>query len=219
MVQSLPWASGRKKTAPGSRGVAKRRRSRRPTSVASIVWALITLALGVTLLVVQGTLLLIFTALSVLVTALSVLADQTRDPATVPAPRPKARQSAVPRGTRSSKPGSSSVPKCTKTGQPIDNCGCAQRHVASSDGADRYKRNIGDPLTGKAGGKKVRATASSPNNGWTPERLAQVRAHRPKGGKSSWYDDISGTKCRTCKGTGAGETGACGTCRGFGKVV
>lgn len=155
MVQSLPWASGRKKTVPGSRPVTKARRRRKQPSVASIVWACVTLALGVAFLLVQGVLLMTFLMASALITVISAFGDFTADPTTVPAPRPKTRPAAVPRGTRSSKPGSSSVPKCTKTGQPIDSCGCARRHVATSDGAKRYKRRVGDPMTGRAGGKKA----------------------------------------------------------------
>jgi hypothetical protein len=62
----------------------------------------------------------------------------------------KPRGNAVPGGRRA-KPGTA-VPNCTRTGQPIDQCSCSARHVASQAGVQRYKqaKRVGDPIGGKA---------------------------------------------------------------------
>lgn len=209
MMATQVWASGRRKPVPGGKTTTRRRRPRRRTSLMSILWSIITLVLSINFLIVQGVLLLIFAGLSLLITALSVMVDQRTDPAAVPTRRPTRRPAANPRGRRN--PGGSSVPRCTKTGRPIDVCGCAQRHVATTDGAARYKRSVGDPMGGKAGGRKPAPASAGPVR--KPAR------------KSDWYDTVPGKKCSTCKGTGAGTDttlrggGSCRTCRGFGKVA
>jgi hypothetical protein len=137
---------------PVSRPVTRKRRARRKTSVMSIVWAVVTLALSITFLIVQGTLLLIFTALSVLVTALSVWVDQRADPAAVPAPSRKSAKTANPRGKRST----ATVVTCTRTGRPTDVCGCPQKHVMTAGGAQRYKKRIGEPYGSAKGGRKAK---------------------------------------------------------------
>jgi hypothetical protein len=74
-----------------------------------------------------------------------------------PAKPPRSRGSAG----RGRKPGT--AVKCTRTGQPIDQCSCASRHVATEAGVRRYKQatRVGDPI---AGGGKV-STSKPASNG------------------------------------------------------
>lgn len=51
-----------------------------------------------------------------------------------------------------------------------------------------------------------------------------VRNNRSDGKKSVYHDDLSGSTCRTCGGSGSDvdnrgrHIGTCRTCRGFGKT-
>lgn len=193
-------------TRTSAKPTRKRRRLRRPSPV-TLLWGVVSLALAITLLIVQGMLMLIFTLLSVAVTALSAWADQRDDKPSVPTPRRDRPGSPSPRGKPRS---TAAIPPCTNTGKPIDQCGCSARHVASSDGARRYKRAVGAPM----GGKAPRRSDSKP-----------AATSRPSSRKSDWHSAVNGTQCKTCKGSGAGADptirggGACRTCRGFGKVA
>lgn len=207
-----------KVTARRPRGRVKLRRP----SPMTVLWGVVSLVLAITFLIIQGVLLLIFTLLSFAVTALSGWVDSRSDDATVPAPTGKRPGSASPRGNRRTGSPTAAVPPCTNTGKPIDVCGCSTRHVASSDGAARYRKPIGSPL----GGRAPRQPAPSAAARKTPvdPTVSSPASRRPRTRKSSWYDSVSGTKCKTCKGSGsktdaAGKhVDACPTCRGFGKV-
>jgi len=76
-----------------------------------------------------------------------------------------------PPSSRSSKPkpdgsaprtASGGVVKCTDTGKPISECGCASRHVATEDGSDRYGKPVGSPIGRKA---KQRSTGGTIKTG------------------------------------------------------
>lgn len=136
-------------TRTPARPAQKRRRMRRPSPV-TLLWGVVSLALAITLLIVQGMLMLIFTLLSVAVTALSAWADQRDDKPSVPTPRRDRPGSPSSRGRPRS---TAAVPPCTNTGKPIDSCGCARRHVATADGAKRYGRAIGAPMGGRGPSK------------------------------------------------------------------
>lgn len=95
--------------------------------------------------------------------AVTVWADTHRG-TSVPAPAAARPKPANPGGNKVSgrgrgRPGTA-VPNCTRTGKPIDQCGCATRHVASAAGVRRYKqaKRIGDPL----GGAVKPSTAKAP---------------------------------------------------------
>lgn len=137
----------------------KRRKLRRPSPL-TLLWGVVSLTLAIALVIVQGVLLLTFTLLSVAVTALSAWTDQRDTDPAVPTPKPIKPKSASPRGDRRS---AAAVPPCTNTGRPIDSCPCSARHVASSDGARRYKRAVGAPMGGKAAPKKPSTGAKKPS--------------------------------------------------------
>ncbi|WP_143172405.1 hypothetical protein [Pseudonocardia thermophila] len=164
MSRSVVWASGRREPAPGApRSPRRRRRLRRP-SLLTAFWALVTLALLVVLTMTEVALSVIWLVLSAVATLLSAAADQVaKRPAAPPPPRPGAA-AANPRGIADRGGGGrqagTAVPRCTKTGQPIDECRCAQRHVKTADGARRYRLPVGSPMPGKAGGRAQKGTTS-----------------------------------------------------------
>lgn len=154
-METLPWASGRRKPVPGAK---PRRRRRSRTSARSVLWAVATLLLTITFLIVQGTLLLIFLGLSAAITSLSVYADQKADPDDLPPPKPAAARAASSPGKAQRRPAASAQPRCTRTKQPIDICSCAEKHVASDRGSRRYKLAVGAPLQGKRAASKPKVT-------------------------------------------------------------
>ena len=156
MVQQWPWASGKTKTAapaPPKRRRRRRKMSTRGKALTTFWEALGLFALGCAQIFEMSA--LIFVGItSILLGALNAWVDAHQNGA-VPGPavaRPKSakpRGNAVPGGKRG-KPGTG-VPNCTRTGQPIDTCGCSARHVATQAGVQRYKqaKRVGDPIGGK----------------------------------------------------------------------
>jgi hypothetical protein len=138
------------KSGTGSRPRKRLRislKGRRP-SLATVIWSTLTLAVLIVAVVVQAAVWFIGAVVFALFAVVSAFGDfmgpDGMDGALPAQPR-TTRKPAQPRGSgrpRSSGP----VVRCTRTGQPIDKCSCARRHVASQDGADRYKRQVGDPL-------------------------------------------------------------------------
>lgn len=163
-VQRLPWAAGKQKAAaPTPRKRRRRRRMSRRGLMTTLAWELSALSFMCAALIMQAVLLAVIGVLSALVGALAGWADTHRDGA-VPAPNAACPKSAKPPGNARSggkrgQPGTA-VPNCTRTGQPIDRCGCSVRHVASEAGVRRYKqaKRVGDPISG---GSKV-STAKQP---------------------------------------------------------
>lgn len=80
------------------------------------------------------------------------------------APPPRARPTGA--GPRPPKPAagsegpaaSSGPPKCTETGQPVGECDCASRHVATAEGARRYGVPVGSPIGRRKKAPKPQAT-------------------------------------------------------------
>lgn len=134
----------------------RRRRLSRRRGVLAATWAVIALLWLTAALVTQLVLYLVVAGLSLLVSlAAALLPDD--DPGTsrpAPAAKPGARPRTGPprRPARPPVPGAGQVVKCRQTGQPIDRCGCAPRHVATSAGAARYNRPVGSPIP--RGGKQ-----------------------------------------------------------------
>lgn len=50
---------------------------------------------------------------------------------------------------------------CTETGKPIDQCGCASRHVATAEGSKRYGLPVGSPMGKRSKTKKPSATTKT----------------------------------------------------------
>jgi predicted lipid-binding transport protein (Tim44 family) len=134
----------------------------------SVVLSIVSLLFLIAALVTESILLMLVTGLSVLATAAQVrMAAKRREqqqkkaaakmPRTPrPAPKP---QSGPQKATAERVPAGQIV--CTETGKPIDDCDCATRHVATSDGAHRYGLPIGSPIGKKKKSKKPSMTKSS----------------------------------------------------------
>lgn len=164
-TEYLPWASGRRKPAPGR----KRRPRRRGKSglggmaaqllvgrhglIAVVLAGVAVLMLGLAL-VLQSTFFYLTTVLGALGSlAMARAAAMEAAPKARPTGpvKPSSPKVSPPPGTPTGKPAppSAGPVKCTRTGKPIvgiGKCGCASRHVASKDGAERYKVPIGSPL-------------------------------------------------------------------------
>ncbi|MCW2905134.1 MAG: hypothetical protein JWO67_7399 [Streptosporangiaceae bacterium] len=152
MVQSLPWASGKRKPLPRAKPKRKRRRRMsRKGMLTTIVWELSALCFLVVALMLQGILYALVAVLMALVGAIAAWADTAGEPA-VPAPSRKPAKTANPRGSRRS----AAVVTCTRTGKPTDVCGCPQKHVMTTNGERRYKKRIGDTYGSAKGGRKAK---------------------------------------------------------------
>jgi len=168
IVQRAPWASGKTQPAPtAATPKPKPRRRRRKMSTRGK--ALVTFLEGGGLIMLGCAQIFQMSALvfaGATTMALGVLQvwfekHQTAGVPTPTAARPKPAKPAKTAGSGGRrKPGTSAV-KCTRTGQPIDQCGCAKRHVATADGARRYRRQVGDPIGG--GGKVSTAKPAAPS--------------------------------------------------------
>lgn len=156
-TQVFPWASGKTKAAPKT--TSKPRKRRRKMSAGGKALATFWGALGLFLLgfaqIFEMSALLFVGATSMAASAATVW-QQKHQSGGVPGPAVARPNSAKPRGNavpggRRAKPGTA-VPNCTRTGQPIDQCSCSARHVASQAGVQRYKqaKRVGDPIGGKA---------------------------------------------------------------------
>lgn len=186
LTQVFPWASGKTKAAPKT--TPKLRKRRRKMSPAGKALATFWGALGLFLLgfaqIFEMSALLFVGATSVAASAATVW-QQKHQGGGVPGPavaRPKTakpRGSAVPGGRRAKS--GTAVPNCTRTGQPIDQCGCSVRHVRTTEGVQRYKqaKRVGDPIGGKAPASKQPKVAtvkvSTTNN---------AKPHRPPVGET-----------------------------------
>lgn len=156
MAETLPWASGKRKPIPGVKPAVRRRRRRSKTSVRTVLWGIVSLALAITFLIVQGILLAIFLGLTMAVTALSAVADAKADPDELPARKPTAPRSATSPGKpQNTAATAGSNVKCTKTGRPTDVCPCPEKHVITSRGAARFKLAVGAPIPGTTGVKRA----------------------------------------------------------------
>jgi len=150
MPETLPWASGKRKSVPGVVPKKKRRfrlKSRKQGLLAAL-YAVITLTALTAALITQLTLMIVVTVLSALVTVLAA-ATAIGEPDPVPARTAPPSRSANPRGSADPKrstrqPGAVII--CTKSKMPIDDCSCPVKHVRTPGGARRYKLNIGDPI-------------------------------------------------------------------------
>lgn len=162
MVESLPWASGKRKPAPG--GAPKRRRrfrlKTRKQGLVAALYAVITLAALTVALVTQLTLMIVVTVLSGLITAAAAV-SAIGEPDPVPARTAPKPRSANPRGSADSgrsgrQPGTAAV-ICTQTGVPTERCTAGHKHAMTAAGVARYRKKwgttkIGDPY-GKGSGK------------------------------------------------------------------
>lgn len=134
--------------APRKRPSMRQRvsRARKKTSLLTALWMLVSVVSIIVAFVLQGVVWFIVAVLFSLVAVLSAFGDFAG---------PEGVAGAVPVKSTKSRKGPSSrksgqiLPPCTKTGTAIDRCKCSKRHVASQEGADRYKKRVGDPL-GKA---------------------------------------------------------------------
>jgi hypothetical protein len=63
--------------------------------------------------------------------------------------------------TSADAPAASGVVVCTETGNPITECGCATRHVATAEGARRFGRPVGSPMGRRLRQTKPAATTKS----------------------------------------------------------
>lgn len=148
----LPWARKRKGKRKPNRGLI------------AVLLSIVTLVLLVVALLAESVLLYTVSALSGLVAVAQVKAAQqeAKREKSRKMPRTPAAQGSAPRATRAQKtaePTSGAVVKCTQTGKPIDECGCATRHVATADGAKRYGLQVGAPMGRKAKEPKVPTTS------------------------------------------------------------
>lgn len=121
-----------------------------------MLWAVISLALLIVGLTLEIVLALVAAGLAAL-TGLATALIPDDDPGTSRpgvAAKPAQPQGSGGYGSKPHRPvpGGSGVPRCTETRQPIDQCGCARRHVATADGAKRYGLPVGAPLGKKKGG-------------------------------------------------------------------
>lgn len=155
------WASGRRKKVPEFR--AKRRRRRRPRiarhGVLAAVWAIITALFTIAWFTLGGALWFVAALFGGLAAVMSAIATFDPDDV-VPTSKPTKAKSASPRGERRSS--TAAVPTCTKTGRPTDVCGCPVKHVMSSRGAERYKRQVGDPIPGLPRGRRAATSRKAP---------------------------------------------------------
>jgi hypothetical protein len=163
-TEHLPWASGKRKRAPGKkRSTARRRKRHTLLSVLLSVAALAFLAVGL----VAETLLYYLVAATFAGAVVAQrramamemrMADRRRGQVVPPKPR-KARPGSptVDRAKRmreeataARNAGATAAPvgvvKCTATQKPTDECDCASRHVTSEAGERRYGLPMGSPL-------------------------------------------------------------------------
>ena len=106
-TQSLPWASGKRKRAPGRTRQTKRRRLPRIRSrkhgVLAAVWSIVTSVFVIAWLTLGGVLWMAAALIGALATAITVIA--TFDPDSAVPDQPKRRPaSASPRGNGSARP-------------------------------------------------------------------------------------------------------------------
>lgn len=137
------WNVPTKKPGRVRKAVSAVRRARKKLSLATVLWGVVSTVLLIVALVLQGLLWFLASVLFAGFAVVSAFADFAGPDGiagAVPVQPAKGR-----RGASSRKSGQI-APPCTKTGTPIDRCRCAPRHVATQDGADRYKKRVGDPL-------------------------------------------------------------------------
>lgn len=146
----LPWARKRKGKRKANRGLI------------AVLLSILTLAVLVAALVTEAGLSWAVVGASSLATAGAVRAqrqeaerERTRK---LPPRKPAGTSTPRSNGPRTAAPVPGAVVKCTQTGQPIGDCPCATRHVATSVGASRYGRPVGTPMGRKKREPKVHAT-------------------------------------------------------------
>ena len=164
--QRYPWASGKTKPHPTTKPKPRRRRrkmSTRGKALASFWEASALLLLGCSQIFQMSA--LIFAGATSAGLGAATVYFETRQPRAVPGPavaRPKSAK--PPKTTRSrgkrGQPGTDD-PNCTRTGQPISQCSCSSRHVATAAGARRFKRQVGDPMVGKGTTKPATMPAAA----------------------------------------------------------
>ncbi len=146
-----------------SGGKPKRKPNR---SLLAVVLGIVTSVLLLVALLLEAGLSWALVGVSALATAGAVRvarADAERERRAA-APRTRRRPAQQSSATRA-KPGAAApsapglVVACTQTGKPIDDCGCASRHVATADGAKRYGLPVGSPMGRKAKEPKVPTTS------------------------------------------------------------
>lgn len=136
--------------------------------IASVLLAVLAVALLVTGLLAENLLYLLASILSglggVAINRARHLEQQRQEQARAKRPtvsqHPKA-QEAKDESSSSTPPSSSGVVLCTETRRPIADCGCASRHVATAEGAKRYGLPVGSPMGRRAKAAKPSATTRS----------------------------------------------------------
>jgi hypothetical protein len=79
-----------------------------------------------------------------------------------PQPGPKAKP--MPSSPPAADPQpTSGLVVCTDTGKPVEQCDCASRHVATSEGSRRYGLPVGSPIGRRKKTKKPSMTTSNQN--------------------------------------------------------
>ncbi len=134
----------------------------------SVVLSIVSLAFLGAALITESVLLLAVTGLSVLATVAQVQmarkrAEQQRKKAAMPL---RVRKPRKPAGATRPTPAAADAPaggliSCTETGQDIESCGCASRHVATAEGARRYGLRVGSPIGKRQKAGKPPMTRSS----------------------------------------------------------
>ncbi len=158
----MPWASGKRKPAPGRKRTkgSKRRRNR---TLLSVLLSIVTLALLGVGLVTESLLYYLVSAtfgLAVVAQRRAMkmemrMADRRRG--TVVPPKPKKARPGPPTADRAKKMreeaeaartagGAAAGPvKCTATKKPTAECDCASRHITTRKKAEQFGRPIGSP--------------------------------------------------------------------------
>ncbi len=122
----------------------------------SVLLSIVTLVLLGTALITESILLLVVSALSGLATAAQIRWSQKRTEndlrKAATRPRPKTARTPRPSAPKASgEPTGEAVPSggavmCTDTGREISGCDCATRHVATTEGAQRFGLPVGSPM-------------------------------------------------------------------------
>lgn len=176
--QQMPWASEKRRPPPRKQPWAKRvqkgfgkalRKYPLLGLLLQIGFAVLAVVLLVTGLLLENVLFFLATTLSALggvATRRAVFLEQERQRKNtgpkVTMPAPSSRTSKPKAGGTSPPPAAAGAVKCTDTGKPISECGCASRHVATEDGAARYGKPIGTPIGRKT---KQRSTGGTVKTG------------------------------------------------------
>lgn len=144
----MPSPRTRPRTRPRRPARTRHRVARRPPGVLTAIWGVISLIFVVVALLTQIVLFLIAAVLAAVAAGLAGWTEFGDGPAT--GTGRAGRGGKPPRSAGSGRnPPTGPVIRCTATRTPIETCGCAARHVATTAGATRYGLPVGAPIKPK----------------------------------------------------------------------